>query len=287
MDSRNYRAQKAKETLQIIERGYYTVNGKRIDIARFIQQSVDKTQLYSPDDWDDLQPEVQQAIAGRNFQTRITVQNCTSIEAVKQLPATNGKIACLNFASAKNPGGGFLSGAQAQEESLARNSALYPTLTKFQKEMYDYNRMRTTYLYSDYMIYSPDVAFFKNDADELLPQPFLLDILTSPAVNVGAMMQNKPEELAQAKPTMLSRIDKILSVFVLQKIEKVILGAWGCGVFRNKPEDVAAYFAHYLKPESKYGKCFPEIVFAVFDRSRNQENIRAFEDVFRNFTCKL
>jgi uncharacterized protein (TIGR02452 family) len=181
---------------------------------------------------------------------------------------TNGKTGCLNFASAKNPGGGFLSGAQAQEESLARNSASYPTLTKFQQEMYDYNRLRTTYLYSDYMIYSPDVVFFKNDADELLSQPFLMDILTSPAVNVGAIMQNKPEEMALVEPTMLSRIDKILSVFVLQKVEKLILGAWGCGVFRNKPE-------------GKYGKCFREIVFAVFDKSRNRENIRAFGDVFR------
>ena len=281
MDSRTYRVQKAQETMQIIERGYYTVNDKRIDIAQSIRQSVDKAQLYSPDALDCLQPEVQEAIANHNFQTRITVQNCTSIEAARQLMETSGKTGCLNFASAKNPGGGFLSGAQAQEESLARNSALYPTLTKFQQEMYDYNRSLTTYLYSDYMIYSPDVVFFKNDADELLSQPFLLDILTSPAVNVGAIMQNKPSELAQAEQTMLSRIDKMLFVFVLQKVEKLILGAWGCGVFQNKPKDVAAYFAHYLMQEGKYGKCFREVVFAVFDKTQNRENIRAFEDVFK------
>ncbi|GHT42165.1 TIGR02452 family protein [Bacteroidia bacterium] len=280
MDTRNYRMQIAKETLQIIEQGFYTVNNKRIDIAPFIRQSVDTAQLYMPDALKFLQPEVQQSIAGLNFQTRITVQNCTSIEAAQQLLKTGGKIGCLNFASAKNPGGGFLSGAQAQEESLARNSTLYPTLTKFQRKMYDYNRSLTTYLYSDYMIYSPDVVFFRNDADELLPQPFLFDILTSPAVNVGAIMQNKPSELSQVEQTMLSRIDKILAVFVLQKVEKIILGAWGCGVFQNKPEDVATYFAHYLTQKGKYGKCFSEVVFAVFDKSRNQENIRAFENMF-------
>ncbi|MCL1937437.1 MAG: TIGR02452 family protein [Candidatus Azobacteroides sp.] len=280
MDARNYRAQKAQETLLIIEKGFYTVNGRQIDTARFIQQSINKAQLYSPEAWEAVQGETQQIIAGRNFQTRIAVKNCTSIEAALPMQETNGKTGCLNFASAKNPGGGFLNGAQAQEESLARNSALYPTLTKFQREMYDYNRSLTTYLYSDYMIYSPDVVFFKNDANELLAQPFLLDILTSPAVNVGAIKQNNPLELSQVEQTMLSRIDKMLSVFVLQKVEKVILGAWGCGVFQNKPEDVAAYFAHYLTQAGKYGKCFREIVFAVFDKSRNQENIRAFEKVF-------
>jgi len=280
MDTRNNRIQKAQETLQVIEEGFYTVDEKRIDIAYLVRQSADKAQLYSTDALNALQPEVEQSIAARNYQTRIIVQNCTSIEAAQQLLETNGKTGCLNFASAKNPGGGFLSGAQAQEESLARSSALYPTLMKFQQEMYDYNRSLTTYLYSDYMIYSPDVVFFRNDAGELLPQPFLLDILTSPAVNVGAMKQNRPSELSQVEQTMLSRIDKILSVFVWQKVEKIILGAWGCGVFQNKPEDVAAYFAHYLTQKGKYGKCFREVVFAVFDRSKNQENVRAFENVF-------
>ena len=55
-------------------------------------------------------------------------------------------------------------------------TALYPTLTKFQREMYEYNRSLNTYLYSDCMIYSPDVVFFKNDVGELLSQPFLLYI---------------------------------------------------------------------------------------------------------------
>ena len=280
MNARDYRIQKAQETLQIIEQGFYKANEKRIDIARLTRKSVDTAQLYSADTLDCLQPEIEQLIASRNYQTQIIVQNCTTIEAALRLTKTEGKIGCLNFASAKNPGGGFLNGAQAQEESLARSSALYPTLTKFQREMYDYNRLLTTCLYSDYMIYSPDVVFFRNDAGELLPQPFLLDILTSPAVNVGAMKQNRPSELSQVEQTMLSRIDKILSVFVWQKVEKIILGAWGCGVFQNKPEDVAAYFAHYLTQKGKYGKCFREVVFAVFDRSKNQENVRAFENVF-------
>jgi len=280
MTTRENNAQKAQETLKILEQGFYSTNKNRMDISRMIQQSVDTARLYSAELFYSLQSEIEQSIAVNNYQTRITVRNCTAIEAALQLLQTDGKAGCLNFASAKNPGGGFLTGAQAQEESLARSSALYPTLTKFQREMYDYNRSRTTSLYSDYMIYSPEVVFFRNDSGELLSQPFLLDILTSPAVNVGAIMHNNPSELRQVEQTMLRRIDKILSVFVLQGVEKLILGAWGCGVFQNKPEDVATYFAHYLTRNGKYVKCFREIVFAVFDKSRNRENVGAFENVF-------
>ena len=277
MNTRDHRIQQAKETMKIIEQGFYTVNKNRIDITPLIQQSVNGTQFYSANTLDSLQSELTQSLADNKYQTHITVQNCTSIEAARQLLKTNGKTACLNFASAKHPGGGFLSGSQAQEESLARSSALYPTLTKFQHEMYDYNRSLNTCLYSDCMIYSPNVVFFRDDAGELLLQPFLLDILTSPAVNVGAMMQHKPSELSMVKQTMLSRIDKILSVFVLHKVEKLILGAWRCGVFQNKPEDVADYFAYYLTQKGKYANCFREIVFAVFDRSKNQENVKVFD----------
>ena len=105
--------------------------------------------------------------------------------------------------------------------------------------------------------------------------------MTSPAVNVGAIIQNKPSELTQVEQTILSRIDKMLAIFVLKKVEKLILGAWGCGVFMNKPEDVAAYFAHYLMGKGKYAKCFIEIIFAVFDKTQNRENIIAFEGVFK------
>ena len=108
-----------------------------------------------------------------------------------------------------------------------------------------------------------------------------MDILTSPAVNIGAMKQNS-EELLLAEETMLGRIDKILSVFVIQKAENLILGAWGCGVFHNNPKDVARYFAHFLKLGGKYEKSFQTVVFAVFDNSIDSQNITAFNKAFKD-----
>lgn len=132
------------------------------------------------------------------------------------------------------------------------------------QEMYKFNASRRTYIYSDYMIYSEGVIFFRNDEMELI-QPYQVDVLTSPAVNVGAMLQNNRSELAQVDDAMLLRLDKVLAVFAKKGIKHLVLGAWGCGVFRNDPKDVVGYFAHFLGKGGKYEKSFERIRFSVLD----------------------
>ncbi|MGL4582608.1 MAG: TIGR02452 family protein [Flavobacterium sp.] len=275
---RNQRVESAKETLAIIEEGFYTINANKVSIASEVKKSVEEAVFYGEYSFEKLESQINDTLSERVFETTIEVVNATSMEIGEQLTKLDAKVACLNFASAKNPGGGFLGGAQAQEECLSRASTLYPTLMKYMKDMYEYNRSQSSYLYSDCMIYSPSVLFFKDDSDELLVQPYTMDIITSPAVNIGAMIQNnKPEEIKKAKEVMLNRLDKIFATLVLHKVDHVVLGAWGCGVFRNDPNDVAHYFAHYLGEGGKYAKAFKHISFAVFDRSKNLENLRAFK----------
>jgi len=279
-NNRNTRIESAKQTLQIIKDKQYTIHNKVVNLADKIDYSVSNTGLYTSEALGEIQLSVDKNLINENRETVIKVENSTSMQAAERL-VSSGKTGCLNFASAKNPGGGFMSGAQAQEESLARASALYPSQIKFYDEMYEYNRKRNTYLYSDRMIYSPAVCFFKDDNDNLLPEAYCMDIVTSPAVNIGAMYQNrKTEEIPLVKETMLRRIDKILALFYTNGVKHLILGAWGCGVFRNNPEDIAGYFAHYIKKGGKYGNCFDTVVFAVYDNSKKQENISAFEKVF-------
>lgn len=280
--NRNKRVESTQQTLDIINQKFYIIDNEKIDLSETIGQSIKNTALYTPEFFSCGLNTIDNEISKRNFTTNISVKNCTTMEAAEELLTEGGKTGCLNFASAKNPGGGFLGGAQAQEESLARASALYPTQMKYFSEVYEYNRSQNNYLYSDYMIYSPDVIFFKDDRDELLAKPYLLDILTSPTVNIGAMEQNnRPDEKAKAEQVMMIRMDKLLSVFVLQGADNLILGAWGCGVFRNHPEDIARYFAHYLLNGGKYAKCFNNIIFAVLDASKKQENIQAFTQTFK------
>ncbi|OMF97169.1 TIGR02452 family protein [Paenibacillus sp. FSL R7-0273] len=185
-----------------------------------------------------------------------------------------GVIVCLNFASAKNPGGGFLGGSQAQEESLARASALYPSISQM-KEMYDYNRGRRTCLYSHYMIHSPGVPVFRDSRDLLLEEPYTVSMITAPAVNAGVVRERDPQEAPLIAGVMLERIRYILAVAAEQGHRTIVLGAFGCGVFRNDPAEVAGFFRQVLAEED-YQALFDSIVFAVLDRSPGQATLNAF-----------
>lgn len=270
---KNNRAEKARETLKILDRGWYYVDDVQFDIAQEVYDSKKNTQLYSPEDLDGLLQEIQPKT---DLDTIIEVYNETTMEGAIALDPEKNKIGVLNFASAKNPGGGFMGGAQAQEESLARSSSLYLSIDQMQ-EMYKFNASRKTYVYSDYMIYSEGVVFFRNDEMELIPH-YQIDVLTSPAVNVGAMLQNKRSELAQVDDTMLLRMDKMLALFVKRGIKHLVLGAWGCGVFRNDPKDVVGYFAHYLGKGGKYAGAFEHIRFSVLD-TNNRGTYECFTQI--------
>jgi uncharacterized protein (TIGR02452 family) len=274
------RISKAKETLDIIKAGRYISRyGQRIDVQSEIASSVTSSILYRENEFDNVLADAERKIKVLDYNTNIQVENISVLKSASALTSRKYKTGCLNFASAKNPGGGFLNGAQAQEESLALSSILYATQMK-NFELYEHNHLRHSYLYSDHMIYSPDVVVFRNDEGDLLENPYLLSIITSPAVNIAAMKINKPEEMREAEATMLGRVNKILALFVHYGIRHLILGAWGCGVFQNKPEDIAALFARYLNPAGKYGRCFEQVCFAVYDKSKNLENISAFRKQF-------
>ena len=279
--NRNSRALTAEETIKSLEQGWYNSNNKTITIKEAVDFSVNNSKLIRPDGFDEILKSANNKLNSLDFKTTIEVKNCTVLEALVQLTQKHGSVGCLNFASAKNPGGGFLGGAQAQEESLSRASALYPTQLKH-FEMYEYNRSQSTGLYSDYMIYSPEVLVFRDDNDTLSEHPYKVSFITSPAVNVGAIKQNHVSELAFVEKTMLQRMDKVLAVFVANGIENIVLGAWGCGVFQNEPKDIAQYFAHFLTNNGKYNKAFKHILFAVLDRSKERENIVAFEKTFES-----
>lgn len=278
MKQPNNRVLQAAETMQILQAGGYLLNNEQVSIKAAVESAIANSLLYRPNEFEPVVESAAQKLSTLQYSTRMVVQNCTVLEAAAEMAQSPGAIGCLNFASAKNPGGGFLGGAQAQEESIARASALYPTLLPH-KEMYEYNKKQHTYLYSDYMIYSPAVPVFRNDAGDMI-QPFSLSVLTSPAPNATAMRNNKPSELALAENVFMQRMDKVLALFVHHGYSRLLLGAWGCGVFGNSAEDVARYWTHFLLPGGKYAHCFSEIVFAVYDRSATKQNVQPFTNIF-------
>lgn len=282
--NRNKRISVANETLKIIAAGGYQNNrNESVDIAAALQQAVANTIHYRPEDFTTVFAQRDQQLkAATTYNTSITVTGETTFGAARRLIVTNGitDVCCLNFASAKNPGGGFLGGAQAQEEALSRASGLYPCL-KSKQAMYDINRANHTCLYTDNMIYSPLVPVFRDDHDALLDQPYCISVITAPAVNTGAIRNNEPQRLNEIAAVMLGRIEKLLSVAIAQKQTTLILGAWGCGVFRNNATEVAHWFAHHLLQNDSFKNAFANVIFAVYQSSEKSQNLIAFKDKFQ------
>ena len=275
--NRSQRVKIAEETLKILEQGFYqNAQGTKISLAQELADAMEHSVLYRPDDLG------QQVITEQDIGARpvIEVTSESSLEAAKRLVVIEKRsdTVCLNFASAKNPGGGFLGGSQAQEESLARSSGLYPCIVQMQ-EMYSHNRQLKTCFYSDYMIYSPRVPVIRDHADQLLDSPYLLSFINAPAVNAGVVREREPENAAMIRDVMKERIRKVLRAAVIHENRTIILGAYGCGVFRNRAEDVADYFAEVLL-EEKLANYFERIVFAIYDNTARQENLRAFKERF-------
>jgi uncharacterized protein (TIGR02452 family) len=266
----------AQEAVTIQERGWYKLpNGTTVAIEKAQRRACENTRLYLPEDFDSLW----QGLGAARGTTQITVENRSTLEAARALRQDFERVSLLNFASARNPGGGFLGGARAQEESLARSSGLYACL-RTQPAFYDYHRELRSCLYSDRVIFSPDVPVFGDDNHRPLERPYTVSMLTSAAVNVGALERNEPQNLRLVEPVMARRVRMVLAVAASQEIEALVLGAWGCGVFRCDPELIARLFAEALAEPPLSGR-FSQVVFAIMNpRSGPDRNIAAFERRF-------
>lgn len=264
----------AQETVRIVEQGEYIApSGRRVALREEVERAVRGTVLYRPQDFERLELPAPGAGA-----VRIEVTAEKTGEAARRLVEVEGerRVLALNFASAKNPGGGFLGGAKAQEEDLARCSALYACLLT-QPHYYAANRELDSMLYTDHLIYSPDVPFFRDEQLELLEQPYLTSLITAPAPNAGEALRREPEARPRIREVLRARALKVLQVAAHQAHRTLVLGAWGCGVFRNDPHEAAEAFDLALKA---LPGAFERVVFAVYERNGEGPNLRAFRERF-------
>jgi uncharacterized protein (TIGR02452 family) len=274
--NRSTRQELAKQTVEIVERGsYQDSQGRVVDISKPVGECVNGTRFYPPEELEQIRQDIL-ARPAAEFDTAFEVVNETTLAGIAGV-LSDGKVpvAALNFASAKNPGGGFLSGSQAQEESLARSSALHASLLRA-PVFYERHRASPSMLYSDAMILSPGCPVFRNDDGSLLDEPRLVTFITSPAPNAGAAVQTRPEESPLIPGVFERRSEYVLALAASQGYKRVVLGAWGCGVFRNDPSIVAGAFAGHLRHGAWSGR-FERIVFSVLDSSPSLETFTAFQ----------
>ncbi|MFO0890691.1 MAG: TIGR02452 family protein [Isosphaeraceae bacterium] len=260
----------ARETLAILEAGEYrNAAGDPVSIRPLLDRAIAGTESFPPN-------RELPAVAPGNRPTRITVDNLTTLAAAQELIAEGFRPVALNFASAKNPGGGFLTGARAQEESLARSSGLYPCIAT--SPMYEYHRAQRDLMYSHYAIYSPAVPVIRSDGGRMLDRPFCCAFITCPAVNAGVVLQREPARQPEIRTTMAGRVARVLSIAAFKGHEAVVLGAWGCGVFGNDPREIAELFRDALS--GPFRGAFARVSFAIIERSAGGTTRPTFERVF-------
>lgn len=192
-----------------------------------------------------------------------------------------GKTAVLNFANPQYPGGGASKGAVAQEECLCRCSNLYLCLSapNIFEDYYFYHKKYTNHLFSDRLIYTKDVVVFKDESEvpALLPRDewFFVDVITCAAPYIAKINIDN----ASLKSLFKSRIKNIFEAAIDNKVEVIILGAFGCGAFKNPPEVVAEAF-HEVIDENGYADNFRKIVFAIKCNPNNTKNLDVFQEEF-------
>ena len=204
----------------------------------------------------------------------------------------NEKVCVLNFASARHAGGGVKTGARAQEECLCRCSTLYfaisekNTVKNFHQKhnsMIINGQMDLTY--NDDCIFSPDIVVFKADegAYKYLPEDkqYQVDVITCAAPNLNKLCNFGGITESELREIHESRARRILDIAKSENEEVLVLGAFGCGAFRNPPEIVADVWAKVLQD---YLYDFKTVEFAIVSNpSKPSDNFIAFQRTFKKY----
>ena len=247
-----------------IRGNYQNRLGDTVDLNHFLEQAYDKKESIAPD-------AVLPSCEPVTFpETRVLVTNETTLGAARRLVESGLKPLALNFANGVHAGGGFLIGARAQEEVLCRSSTLYSTLVC--DPMYEAHQCRPRPDSTSWSIYSPDTPIFRTDDGVELEKPWLLSFITCAAPYAPSVGQPESGDLLQ------QRIHRVLEIARAYGYTTLVLGAWGCGAFRNDAARTARDFRHAL--ENEFQGAFADVVFAITDRSPERKSLGPFRDVF-------
>ena len=285
----------ADETLAAIERGEIQLQGSTYRFRDVISHSINNTIYFSPEsilaDWSTspsdspvTMPAKLELCEGSTLQRAgVLLHELTTGTAGDG--AGQARVGVLSFASATKPGGGFLSGAQAQEESLARASTLYASLiTETASRFHDLHKKdRRGGFYSHAMIFSPSVVVLRDDAGAWVP-PHQIDVVTSAAVNAGVVREraggdSDPDTAARIEGVMRERMARILFLFEQQGLRNIVLGSFGTGVFRNDISMIADIWFDLLAEEgARFMYSFDRVVFGIIDK----RTVERFKAVFES-----
>lgn len=245
------------------------LSGKTVDLTEMLSRKGKISREYRQEELDKFE------LDKRWMQKDMCKFKVVPVDSFDCTKYCDGNIAVLNFASSKNPGGGFEVGAMAQEESLCYRSNLWQVLSKHES-FYEFNRQHLNKnLYSDGIIYSEKIVVFRN-AKLANTEPVYQNVITCAAPNAKAALKNGVKQ-ETIDLVMRRRLEEIFKVAIINKVKHLVLGAFGCGVFGNNPETVSEIMRELLV-DNEYGRYFKQVTFAMHDSVG--ANTRAFVKTF-------
>ena len=281
------------DTMAIMDRGYYEVNGKRVNL-KLSEKERKEIFVFLPKD-------VKRIADNKDFQHvhvmgRIGV-GCVNMDsyslAIKRYSDCSymfskklKPILVLNRANPVNPGGGVRRGSKAQEEDLCRKSSLLLSLESLEASVYyKYNKSLNTYMGSDAVMITPQVEIIKDENGDLLDESVIVSVMTCAAPMLRDGMEGLTDQ--EYRDMVYGRITGMLKVAAHLGYEVLILGAFGCGAFSNDAHVVSDLFYKALKEFDYDGMkakdFFRRIDFAVLSRSADQYNYKEFARNFSDF----
>lgn len=278
------------DTLRILNQGYYTINGQRINL-KLSREEMQKVSVFLPEDIKRIAAKrtaTQQPSANR---MDVACENMDSYTLARKRNAEYPDLSdeqakpilVLNFANPVNPGGGVRRGAKAQEEDLCRKSTLLPSLESPEANAYyTYNRTLNTYMGSHAVMITPKVEIIKDEKGNLLKDSLIVSVMTCAAPMLRNGMEGMTDQ--EYQDMFYERILGMLHIAGHLGYTTLILGAFGCGAFMNDAHIVSDLFYKALKNFTHSGlkaeKIFQRIDFGVLSRSADQYNYKEFA---RNF----
>lgn len=255
----------AEENHQILKQNYYFYNGHKV----YFQHSPEDHQKVEVIDPSYIHA-LQQPEHPADHKADVMVIDADSYV----IPSDN----VMNFANAYHPGGGYLSGSHAQEESLCRESTLYASIASKNAEiMYRSNKASRNPFNTGYMLVSPCVEVFRDADNALLEHPYTTSVITLAAPNLLYDPKFQKAHISQDEldAYMLKRLREYLMVLYAKGYKTITTGAWGCGAFGHDPYTVSGYF-HTLLYEEGWIYNFDKIIFAI-KCGRDKTNYEAFK----------
>ena len=259
------------ENRTIVRNNGYHVNGHDITLNHPLSEH-QRVEVYSPGRVEECVRQYEKTTGFRHSagNNKISVENTDSFGIQTDM--------VMNFANARHSGGGYLTGANAQEEALCRQSTLYASINSREaNQMYAANQNVRDFD-TDYLLVSPCVEVFRNRDLSFRERPFTTSVVTMAAPNRMGRARDISDD--RLREYYRHRIRQMLCVAVSRKIHTITLGAWGCGAFRNDPREVAAAFKYVLVDEG-LADAFEAVVFAI-PKAHNpcHDNHERFKKIF-------